>query len=160
MEQRESNRKQGWREYRRRRVWEMYGQGYTQRAIAQALGLSQGGVSQILQRVRAEGEAALRGRKAPGGQAKLTLAQKGRLLEMLAQGAEAFGFHGDVWTCERVAHLIETEFGVHYHADYIGPLLRSCGWSVQKPTVRATQRDEAAIQQWLTERWPEVKKKP
>ena len=77
MEERQSSRQQEWREYRRRRVWEMHQQGYKQRAIARALGLSQGGVSQILQRVHRGGEAALQGRKAPGGQAKLTAEQKG-----------------------------------------------------------------------------------
>jgi hypothetical protein len=30
---------------------------------------------------------------------------------------------------------------------------------VQQPVPRATQRDEAAITAWCTERWPEVKKK-
>jgi transposase len=138
----------------------MHQQGYKQRPIAQALGLSQGGVSHILQRVQRDGEAAIQRRKAPGGQAKLTLEQKSELLAMLSQGAEAFGFHGDVWTRERVGVLIERTFGVHYHVDYIGPLLRRCGWSVQKPVVRATQRDEAVIEQWRNERWPELKKTP
>lgn len=123
MEEKGKNTQQEWREYRRRRVWKMHQQGYKQRVIAQALGLSQGGVSQILQRVQRDGEAAIQGRKAPGGQAKLTLEQKRQLLAMLSQGAEAFGFHGDVWTRERVGVLIKRTFGVRYHVDYIGPLL-------------------------------------
>jgi hypothetical protein len=32
------------------------------------------------------------------------------------------------------------------------------GWSRQQPLQRATQRDEAAIQQWYTERWPALQK--
>jgi transposase len=56
--------------------------------------------------------------------------------------------------------LIQREYGVQYHPDYIGPLLRACGWSVQRPVVRATQRNEAAIAQWREERWPAIEKKP
>src|SRR3954468_9253670 len=45
---------------------------------------------------------------------------------------------------------------VRYHPDHVGRLLRAVGWSVQKPVTRATQRDEAAIQAWCEQRWPEV----
>lgn len=149
-----------WREYRRMRVWEMHQQGYKQQAIADALGLSQAGVNYIIKRAQEGGEAALRKKKAPGAKPRLSPEQKEALLVKLEQGAEAFGFEGDVWTTKRIAHMIREEFGVSYHHDYIGPLLRSLGWSFQKPVVRATQRDEEAIATWREKRWPELKKSP
>ena len=151
---------QDWREYRRLRVWEMHQQGYKQEAIAQALGLTQPGVSQIISRAKQQGPEALRWQKPKGVSPRLSQEQKAELLAKLAQGAEAFGFQGDVWTTERIAQLIEKEYQVKYHRDYIGPLLRGLGWSVHKPVVRAKQRDEVAIQQWQRERWPVLKKKP
>jgi transposase len=39
-------------------------------------------------------------------------------------------------------------------------LLRSMGWSPQKPQRRAIERDEAAIQHWIKTDWPRVKKTP
>ena len=149
-----------WREYRRMRVWQMHQQGYKQQAIADALGLSQGGVSYIIRRAQEGGEEALQRKKAPGAKPRLNPEQKEELLAKLEQGAEAFGFEGDVWTTKRIAQMIREEFGVSYHHDYIGPLLRSLGWSFQKPVVRATQRDEEAIAAWREERWPELKKSP
>lgn len=149
-----------WREYRRQRVWEMHEKGYKQQAIAEALGLSQGGVSQIISRAKSGGKEALRQRKPSGAKSRLTAEQKAELLKKLEQGAESFGFSGDVWTTKRIAKLIEEEYGVKYHHDYIGPFLRSLGWSYQRPLVRATQRDEEAIQRWKEERWPALKKKP
>src|SRR4051794_9956120 len=125
--------KQDLREYRRMRVWEMHQQGHKQSAIAAALGLSQGGVSHILARVQVGGEEALRQRKPKGAQARLSLAQKAELLIKLQQGAQAHGYAGDVWTTARIAELIHREYGVQYHPDYIGPFLRACGWSVQRP---------------------------
>jgi len=78
----------------------------------------------------------------------------------LAHGAEAYGFLGDVWTTKRVAALIQQEFGIRYHPAHVSRLLREIGWSVQKPIRRATQRDEAAIARWTTERWPALFAKP
>jgi transposase len=136
----------------------MYKQGYKQQDIANALGLTQPGVSQIISRAKTGGEEALRQRKPPGAPPRMTATQKAELLTKLAQGAESFGFSGDVWTTPRIAQLIAEIYRVHYHPDYIGPLLRSLGWSHQRPEVRAQQRDEAAIAGWLEKRWPELKK--
>jgi transposase len=81
-----------------------------------------------------------------------------RLPEVLARGAEAYGFVGDVWTTTRGAAVIEREFGVRYHSAHVSRLLRAVGWSVQRPIRRASQRDEAAIAAWYAERWPALKK--
>lgn len=147
-----------WREYRRKRVWEMHQQGYKQQVIADALGLTQSGVSQILRRVREVGERALEHHTSPGAPRRLNEEQRQQLLVELAKGAEAHGYVGDVWTTERIAQFIEQRFQVKYHPDYIGPMLRQLGWSPQRPIVRATQRDEAAIQEWVTQKWPALKK--
>ena len=127
------------------RVWHMHQQGYKQQEITDALGLSQCGVSYIIKRAQEGGEEALQRKKAPGAKPRLDPEQKEELLAKLEQGAEAFGFEGDVWTAKRIAQMIRKEFGISYHHDYIGPLLRGLGWSFQKPVVRATQRDEEAI---------------
>src|SRR5712691_5565641 len=34
------------------------------------------------------------------------------------------------------------------------------GWSLQRPTRQARERDEAAIAEWKRRRWPQVKKTP
>ncbi len=78
---------------------------------------------------------------------------------MLTQGAEAFGFRGAIWTCGRVAHLIREQFGVSYHPAHVSRLLKQLDWTPQRPIVRATQRDEAAITAWYAERWPALKKR-
>jgi len=82
------------------------------------------------------------------------------LVELLKQGPERQGYETPLWTCWRVAHLIEKEFGVCYHAGHVWKLLRGLNWSVQRPSGRALERDEAAIRQWQEQRWPALKKKP
>jgi transposase len=65
-----------------------------------------------------------------------------------------------LWTCPRVAQVIRREFGVRYHVDHIGRLLRSLGFTPQKPERRARERDESAIQRWVKQDWPRIKKTP
>jgi transposase len=63
-----------------------------------------------------------------------------------------------LWTRKRVAVLIEQRLGIRYHPGHVSKLLQSWGWSSQKPEKRARQRDEAAIEAWVQERWPAIKK--
>ena len=148
-----------WREFRRRRAWELKEQGWKQKDIATALGVSKGAVSQWMRRAQTQGVEALRRHPAAGARPKLTAEQQAQLPDLLAQGAEAFGFRGQVWTTKRVAEVIERTFGVKYHPAHCSRLLRALKHSVQKPVQRATQRDEAAIQRWKQERWCALKKK-
>ena len=37
----------------------------------------------------------------------------------LLRGAKAAGFPTDLWTCPRVAQLVQKQFRVHYHVDHI-----------------------------------------
>lgn len=147
-----------WREGRRLRAWELKQQDWSQQAIADALGVTPGAVSQWMRRAREGGVEALKRRVAPGPTPRLTDEQRAQVPLLLAQGAEAFGFRGDVWTAKRVATVIRREFGVRYHPNHVGNLLRAAGWSVQKPVQRASQRNEAAIEAWRTERWPQLKR--
>lgn len=149
-----------WREERRLRAWALHQQGWIGKTIAEALGVPRGTVSRWLKRAREGDAAALYRQPPPGPTPRLSAEQLARLPGMLAQGAEAFGFLDAVWTSKRVAAIIREEFGIRYHPDYIGRLLRAVGWSAQKPIRRPTQRDEAAIEQWSTERWPALQAKP
>lgn len=147
-----------WREGRRLRAWELRQAGWKLQDIADALGVTKGAVSQWLKRAREEGLEALRYRPRPGSQPKLAAEQQARLPGLLEQGAEAFGFRGNVWTQPRVTEVIRREFGVRYHPSQVGRILKRLGWSRQKPIRRARQRNEEAIRQWKEERWPRRKK--
>ena len=149
-----------WREGRRLRAWELKQEGWNQQKIADALGVSKGAVSQWIKRGREEGLEGLRRRIAPGAIPRLSAEQRASLPELLARGAPAHGFQGDVWTCQRVAEVIHREFGVSYHPAHVSRLLKKLRLSLQKPERRANQRDEEAIERWKVERWPELKRGP
>ncbi len=100
----------------------------------------------------------IRARPASGRPPKLHAKQREKLKRFLLEGAEAAGFSTDLWTCPRIARLIQVRFRVRYHVDHIGRLLRSLVWSPQKPQRRAKECDEAEIQRWIQEEWPRIKK--
>lgn len=152
--------KQDWREARRYRAWDLKQQGWKQRDIAHALGVSEGAVSQWLTRGREGGEEALAAHPPPGVAPRLSAAQLHSLPALLEQGAEHYGFRGHVWTSRRVAAVIAQEYGVQYHPDHVRKLLRALGWSPQQPLVQASQQNDEAVQEWVEQRWPVVKKTP
>ena len=79
---------------------------------------------------------------------------------MPARGAEAHGFVGDVWTTKRVATVIRRRYAVQYHPAHVSRLLRAIGWSVRRPIRRASQRKEAAVQEWHDARRAALEAKP
>jgi transposase len=160
MEKTLSSQATNWREGRRLRALELKERGWKQTEIADALGVTEGAVSQWMKRAREEGVEGLRHKPPPGATPRLSDQERAQLPELLAQGAQAHGFRGEVWTCERVAIVIRKEFGVSYHPAHVSRVVRALGLSVQKPMRRANQRDEEAIRHWKEERWPELKKGP
>lgn len=91
---------------------------------------------------------------------KLSDTQRKKLLELLQRGAEAYGFHGEVWTNPRIAQVIHREFGISYHPAHVSRIMDELSWTPQKPIRRAKQRREEDVQAWWNERLPELEKKP
>lgn len=149
-----------WQEGRRLRASELKQQGWSQRRIAEALGVTDGAVSQWMRRERDGEVAALYRCPPPGPTSKLTPEQRAQIPSLLVRNAEAYGFTGAVWTTRRIATIIERTFGAGYHPAHVSRLMRQIGWSPQKPQTGATQRDEAVIRAWLTEQWPTLQAKP
>jgi len=160
MEKTLSSQATDWREGRRLRALELKEQGWKQTHIADALGVTEGAVSQWMKRAREQGVEGLRHKPPPGATPRLSEEARAKLPELLARGAEAHGFRGEVWTCERVATMIRKEFGVSYHPAHVSRLLKALRHSLQKPQRRAEQRDEEAIDDWKEKKWPSLKKGP
>jgi transposase len=99
-------------------------------------------------------------RRAPhfGRPERLSAAQRQELVRLLKEGALAAGFSTELWTAPRIAQLIETKFAVKLVPTSVWRLLGRLGWSVQRPTGQARERDERAVRTWKAKRWPELKK--
>lgn len=147
-------------ERRRRRAIVLLNQGHQPVEVARLLGVDRRSVRRWKAAYLKRGGEALSAKPAPGRPPKLDARARAELERSLLRGAQAAGFPTDLWTCPRVGQWIARRFGVHYHVDHIGRLLRSLGWTPQRPQRRALERDEKQIQRWVREQWPRVKKKP
>ena len=90
----------------------------------------------------------------------LSEADRERIQKALLQGPQAHGYTTDLWTLERVGQVISRVAGVHYHPGHVWHVLRSLGWSLQKPTTRARERNELEIARWKRRPWKGLKKTP
>jgi len=147
-------------EQRRLRAIQLSDDGRGPGQIAARLGVDRRSVHRWLAAYRDHGVEALAPRPAPGRPSKLSPQKREKLTGMLLKGAMAFGYPTDLWTSPRVADLIRRRLRVTYHAHHISRLLRSLGFSPQKPERRARERDEAEIRGWVRTQWPRVKKTP
>jgi len=147
-------------EQRRLQAVVLFEEGVAPVDIARKLGVGRRSVRRWKASFLKDGRSAIKAKPAPGRPSKLSTGDKKRLERVLTRGAHGAGYSTDLWTCPRVADLIRQKFGVEYHARYVPRLLRSLGWSPQKPERRARERDEEAIRRWVKVDWPQLKKKP
>ena len=145
-------------ELRRRKGMRMLARGVAQSEVARALEVSRQTASSWAKQLAEDAQAWRR--KPLGRPSGLDAAQKKALGKALLAGAVANGFPTELWTLARVVKLIKREFGVAYSTVNVWRILRDLGFSSQRPAGRAIQRDEAAITQWRTKRWPALKKSP
>ena len=133
--------------------------GQTQVAVAGVLGVHPVTVAKWMARHRARGAAGLGARPTPGRPRFLTPEQDLRVRAWLADKPTAHGLPTDLWTARRVAELIRRQFGVAFHPNYLREWLTRRGFSPQRPTRRARQRNEPAIVHWVANDWPRIQKK-
>ena len=109
-----------------------------QSEVARRLQVCRQTVSRWMDEFRDGGQEALKKAGRAGRKPELTEADRERLEELLLKGPEKLGYETPLWTCARVAHLIEDEFGIEYHRGHVWKVLDDLGWSCQRP------RDERA----------------
>ena len=144
---------------RRERAAKFFRDGLPQAEVARRCGVSRTTAMRWhrawLKRGKRYLEPLTRGRPPLCSAAKLERIEKALLL-----GPQAHGFSTELWTLERIAQVIGRVGGVRYHPGHVWRILRSLGWSLQKPTTRARERDESEIARWKKRSWSRLKKTP
>ena len=147
-------------EARRLRATELFA-GVHQVEVARQLKVSAQAVSVWHACWQSGGTDALRSRGPSGPTPRLSDAQLATVEQALLEGPTAHGFTGELWTLDRIAIVIERLTGVRFHPAWVWAVLRHrLGWSAQRPVRRAAERDQAAIDRWVKERWPQILQTP
>jgi len=142
------------------RAAKLLAEGIKPSEVARRVGCTPASVTRWKEVISTRGVEGLKAKPHPGRRPRLSLGQKKNLESILLKGAVANGYRTELWTCRRVAEVIENHFGVTYHPDHVWRLLQGLGWSCQRPQRRARERDERAIATWRKRRWPHIKKRP
>jgi transposase len=136
---------------------ELFEQDLSNAEIGRRLQVSRQTVSGWYQTWREQGVAGLKVHL-PGPCCRLSQDQKEQILEALVQGPEANGYETPLWTLARITKLIAKLSGVSYHPGHVWYLMQDLDWTCQKPEPVARERNQAKIDGWLEEEFPEVKK--
>ena len=144
----------------RKRCIELLAAGHISERVSEMLGCTSGWVAKTKKRYAQEGEAGLLTKKPGGQKSRLSEEQVQALLLELKKGAVFHGFSGEIWTRKRVAAVILKLFGEKYDPTQVGRILKKAGWTKQKPQVKARQQKTEAVENWRTQKLPDIKKKP
>ena len=143
-------------EQRRMAAARLLREGLSQSEVAREVGVHRQSVSRWAKELEKSGLRGLRKASSTGRRAKLSAAQLQDLEHALKRGPEALGYASGLWTAGRVRDLIEQRTGVRYHQDHVWRILRKLGWTCQRPSGRALERDEEAIRRWKKVEWPRI----
>ena len=153
-------RDHGQLEKRRHRAAGHFNRGLHNAEIARRLHVSRAAVGRWRSAWKKGGRAALKSKGPAGCKSRLSPAQTQKLVAALEAGPVAAGHANDLWTLPRVATLVHKLCGQRYHAGHCWHLLRQLGFSCQRPTRRALERNERKIAGWKRSTWPALKKGP
>ena len=134
--------------------------GSTRIEAAEAVGVNRRFVGEWVKAEKAKGPQALasktRGRR-PGEQKALTWEEEVKVRKLVTDKCpDQLKLPFALWTREAVAVLIERKTTKRLSLKVVGRYLASWGMTPQRPMRRATERNEAAVQQWLREDYPAI----
>ena len=147
-------------EGRRLKAAKLLKSGLSEAEVARRIDVHRQSVNRWARQLAAGGSKGLKRAGRAGRKPKLREADRKKIRQGLGRGPEALGYGTGLWTCWRVADLIKRECGIQYTNTHVWRILRELGWSCQRPTGRAMERNEKAIRYWKRVRWPELKKTP
>ena len=133
--------------------------GETPSEVMRGFGLCRTTIYPWLREFKERGWDALVESIAQGPEPKMADNQKERVKRwILGKDPRQYGFEFGLWTRRIVQQLIRDKMGIELCLTSAGKLLASLDITPQKPLRRAYERDPKAVQFWLDETYPTLKK--
>ncbi|MGA7924001.1 MAG: winged helix-turn-helix domain-containing protein [Thermoplasmata archaeon] len=128
-------------EERRLKAAELLRRGLRPAEVARRLAVTPQAVNSWLRTLETGGVQALHHKPRPGREPFVEPETLATLPEILARGAMAFGYQTDLWTLRRISDVLEKEWGVPYTKSGSWVLLKRSGYSWQRPSRQAREKD-------------------
>jgi transposase len=143
------------REKTRAKGYQLLKQGKTRAEVANQLGVSWVTANTWQNQLKTK-QAKTTDKPRSGRPPKLTPKQTTKLKNILKKGAQHYGYPTQLWTLKRVTAVIEKEFNIKYNPTHVWRVLRSLGFSAQIPLLKAMERNEKTIKEWINVHWPQI----
>lgn len=128
--------------------------------VAISLGLCRTSIYPWLREYDANGWEGLAESISKGPEPKLTGKQRQQVKRwIIGKDPRQFGLDFGLWTRRIVQHLILDRMKIDIGLTAVGRMLAQLGITPQKPLRRAYERDPKAVQLWLDETFPKLKKR-
>jgi transposase len=131
-------------------------QGVGVNVIAESFRVRREAVSRWISAARKFGIRYLCSRKAPGPQPRLSEDCFKELIRILKHPASEMGYATDLWSGNRVRHLVKKQWKISYHAKHMPRFLRRLGMVMRFPERRALEQDPVELRKWKKKRFPEI----
>jgi transposase len=145
---------------RRRVVAAVTEQGMSQVEAVRTFQVSRGSIHNWLRAVEEGGSTALKARKrGPKPRSRLAGYQAATVVRMIQDRCpDQLQLPFALWTREAVGQLIAQRYGIAVSVWTVGRYLGKWGFTPQKPLRRAYEQDSAAVQHWLANEYPAIRR--
>lgn len=133
-------------------------EGQTVQSVAAALGVNQRSVFRWLASFADGGQNALLAKPIPGRPSKITPEQMAWVARAVRDHTpQQFKFEFGLWTVSLIRHLIHRQFGTKLAVSTVHRLMKTLGFTAQKPLYRAWQQDPVLVEKWEFETFPAIR---
>lgn len=146
------------RERVRVQAGKLFQKGISQAEIARRVKVTPAAVNYWHTAWKTRGMQGLKSRGCPGFPSKLTEDKRVVFKRAILKGPQAYGFETNLWTLSRLAAVMKKTTGIRFGHNHTWEIVRTLGFTCQKPRVKAKERDEEAIKAWKEKRLPGLKK--
>ena len=146
------------REKARLRAGKLFSKGVSASEVARRLLATRAAASLWHIAWEKDGKDGLKSKGHPGFESKLSSSERARFRKAILTGPLLHGFETDLWTISRLGVVMKKVTGISFSDPWVWHIVRSLGFTPQKPQVRSGKRDEEAIRRWKAKRLPGLKK--
>lgn len=146
------------REKARVAAGKLFRKGISQAEVARRFGATRTAALYWYRAWERDGVNGLKSKGKPGFPSRLTENKRRIFKRAIEEGPEHYGFDTQLWTLSRLASVMRKTTGIRFGHNHTWEIVRSLGFTCQKPRVKARERDEKAIAEWKAKRLPGLKK--
>lgn len=146
------------REKARLRAGKLFKKGFSQAEVARRLKVTTAATNYWHKDWDRQGMQGLKSKGRPGFASGLDEKDKKAFRQAILDGPCRHGFETDLWTLPKLTKVLKKVSGFTCSEVWTWHIVRTLGFTPQRPEIKAKERNEQAIEKWKTRTLPGFKK--